>query len=692
MGARKTHRFFLSVLALISLSPNSSLGFDCVLSGHKVRLGFPVDWQVRLLEYDPQTNYLYLSRAKDKKGKDRESLRVVVDEDSLLDEYAEEDLRSLTPEEARKLPDAKKLKSLERSVAAQPAPAPLRGWVVNLKGQSTYFPAGPGEDLKRTILSVADGQVLSSYQIAGTVGYLDLISSEKRVCATTASQGFVPSEVQGAIDAGKALAGRGASSQMKDRLATASVWFELLLKSSLLFEYAQQIYPSAKDLAVEFSDFGGKDRAKEYDHRAGAYINQIFALVPNSEFFAVAPQQRLAWTITSASYTNTISAFMDRFEPSALRGVSDLKGFSTGQLRALIRAKIRRAFGENYDNRTFVDAIQSGKRIQIVRVSNVATDPKSKTTPLGFYYDVLDKIEVNDESSKRAGVEKNYTWQFNSKTYTAKVKIQPVDISAKEVLPASRGFDSSQMRLDGVTKGMVIVGSNIADMTEDLVYNYAYFLEARGYKFESPEKVENIKAYMEKHIKGDGVSPVDYLLKDAHLDKHWDLLLKIPKEGFVRRGIKAGTPAEEFLIVAPVVSKKGESADLHLREFADWFRERDPKKSPKLVYINGSCVSHEKARREVMALRSGAFQVIPTLNLATTFTGEASDAQGIIMDHLLRGASFSETRSKMAEMNRHYRDRSGDTFVFPDEAQYSDLITRYFQNPVDVQVTQSPEE
>jgi hypothetical protein len=253
---------------------------------------------------------------------------------------------------------------------------------------------------------------------------------------------------------------------------------------------------------------------------------------------------------------------------------------------------------------------------------------------------------------------------------------------SKPLVTQKPGPDYEALRAKKKKRGLVVINSSLSLEMQNYTFNeyVEYYTKNEDFTFSPLERRSGIVAHMEKLISTqDGV---DYFIKEAHSDGDQFNLMAAP-DFFVQVTGRKKTKEmeEEITIIKPDQEKAKKNVKIPNRSFGEWIQRREKSGGGELFYINSSCWSFNKALYEIPAAGSSLLLNIPTLSEATSFYNGEKDAMRILVDSFRKEKTFAEMREAL-ERNKDYSNRRRELYIFPDEEEYKNKISRLVSTPI----------
>ncbi len=287
--------------------------------------------------------------------------------------------------------------------------------------------------------------------------------------------------------------------------------------------------------------------------------------------------------------------------------------------------------------------------------------------------------------------DKEISWSANDASYSAHVKISQLDF-IKSIVPTEKTPRYDQLFADGALTGVVVAGSNLRGTTAQVLNDYRQYMVDKEFVFPDPpvKKTVKLKDFLKKGI-SDG--SFDYLIKEAHSDGDEKNVFRMNSIADVETGVRTFvdpvTKKELKEIVHIVFPNKDETKKTELlknEEFGKWIQAREKNEAPfngQFVYFNTSCSSKTKAIHEVEAASTPAFLNIPTSSTTKVFLNQEKNAEYLLLTAFRAGSDFKGMREELSK-NNDYKNKLGNTFLFPDDEEYKNSITDVVKFPLKV--------
>lgn len=359
-----------------------------------------------------------------------------------------------------------------------------------------------------------------------------------------------------------------------------------------------------------------------------------------------------------------------------------------GTLQAIFFSKIyqfahqsaRRMLGLSFKEITDVTVTAKyGSTAQSVVLGTSRISKDSKLTEAGFYMEP--GPQFNYDSTGNLIQIKDFNWTHSGKNYVARftAKATPIEVNWMINEPSVR---YAELESDGVFRGLIVAGTNLATAKETLNEYRSYF-EGEGFVFGSPVVNDNFNEYLKSKVAGR--EPMDYMIKEAHSDGDDRNLFRMSKQTTIIIGTKRSKNRVEVIELVYPSFEKGSDLISNV-SFGEWVREREAAKIGQLVYVNSSCWSHNKAAAEIAAAHSPVLLEIATTTTAYTFSDSRQSALRILVEALHEGKSNAEIRADLKQ-NPNNAKNLADIYIFPDEPEYTNKIFSKLRSPFDVTLT-----
>ena len=286
--------------------------------------------------------------------------------------------------------------------------------------------------------------------------------------------------------------------------------------------------------------------------------------------------------------------------------------------------------------------------------------------------------------------EKAIEWRVeNARSYRAKIRIQPIDEIGDTIKSVSNKTspDYNSAWEDAKMTGMVLVGSSLRDLSENLSKHYInYFLE-EGFLFHEPQTIE-LKPFLLEKI---AQCEIDWLLNESHGGGNERHILRLDRFNRVLKGVRpAGSDKEEAIYLVfprPFSLRPGgpETDLLSFEELRQAIRVRESRNCGELTYFNTGCWSYSKARYEIGAVGSALFLQIPAISMTDTFLNRERSALRLLIQSYREERDFSGFRSAL-NSNQGYREGEHNRYLFPDEAEYFEKIIDHIKMPLSISI------
>jgi len=213
---------------------------------------------------------------------------------------------------------------------------------------------------------------------------------------------------------------------------------------------------------------------------------------------------------------------------------------------------------------------------------------------------------------------------------------------------------------------MVFIGSNIKREVPRLHEEFRAYYAVNGVKFKSTQPLSNIKEFIHEQI----LDGVDYMIKQAHSGGDENNVVIVDRRGTLYTGTRKlpDGRSETVYLIAPLQTDT-HSDIITNREFGEWLREREARGKGQIAYINTSCWSNHKARKEIAEAQTSILLEIPLETVGRTFKAINQSGTAIVVDSLRNGKTYKEFRIAL-EADPGYAKHHSNVYIFPDEQIY----------------------
>ncbi|MCS6837912.1 MAG: hypothetical protein NZ480_03605 [Bdellovibrionaceae bacterium] len=348
--------------------------------------------------------------------------------------------------------------------------------------------------------------------------------------------------------------------------------------------------------------------------------------------------------------------------------------------------KAKQALNVPYHDIT--DAFVTRPGLDVVRIYKLGLEPfdGAEKTNIGIYVKSAGTVDVSElENEHNKALEKTLTWNYGNREFLSHIKLKSIKPD-RPIVKKDPSPDYEKMWKDGHFSGLILFGSSIGEKwVNNTILEYTkYFMRDNHFKFEpKPIPIDNVTQFLQKRLLDK--QPIDYFIKEAHSDGDTQNLFRLHNKGYLLRGHRTINGKKETVeIVIPDPNSK--TTLISNQDFGQWMRERERLNDSDLIYINASCWSAgDKAKWEISAAGSSNLINIATLGTVFTFVSDDDSAPRYLLDGIRHQRTYAQIREEMKK-DPKYHARISNVFLFPDEPEYHELITKYVNRPVDSNV------
>ncbi|MGZ3722198.1 MAG: hypothetical protein ACXVA9_04660 [Bdellovibrionales bacterium] len=343
------------------------------------------------------------------------------------------------------------------------------------------------------------------------------------------------------------------------------------------------------------------------------------------------------------------------------------------KLNYLTDAVIAPIFGEPRQFKIDVTDRPLGKAAEILLLSTFpTTGERVERTAFGIYLKPMATMQLPPDVGSH--VQRKFQWRSQGLQFEAAVDLTKTGNLA-DLIPKNSSFDYSQWRKRGSVTGLMMMGTNLGQqMSDDTLKSYRSFFEGMGYRFSKPDFDAAFLSTLARQI---GSGELDYLIKEAHSDGDEKNMVRAPEAALVYKGVKVSKGMREtiYLVTSDYGNKGVRAATGTLisnQNFGEWLRQRPA----PLFYLNTSCNSYYKVRREFSAAQTANFVPIASTTSVYEFANSPLNTTAIMIRDMLAQKDWKFMRAGM-DKARKTLDRQEDKYILPNEEDYDTYVRKY---------------
>ncbi|MGZ3794325.1 MAG: hypothetical protein ACXVCP_18395 [Bdellovibrio sp.] len=336
----------------------------------------------------------------------------------------------------------------------------------------------------------------------------------------------------------------------------------------------------------------------------------------------------------------------------------------------------------------------SGKTIQPViiasspvKLMNRNNARKNTDANAGIYVRTdLSPVKLNPGDA----LELEQKWMFEQRNWQATGVAKMLSLSYLINTNNSPRYD--QLWSDKKLTGLILISPNLGDPLW-LVRNYLNYFEDQGFDF-GPNRIvfsegktlvslfketyifpkninetEDLKGWFADLIKkGD----LDYWVKEAHSGGNNDVIF-VAKKNSILTGVRTLPDGREENIYIAYTSggsfAKEDQIAISNEEFAKWIQAREKNfPNQQLVYVNASCWSSNKARQELIAVRSPLLVEIASGDATLTFQNNVNNHLQVLLSSLRNSLDYDQIQKQLDTVKT--ADGSRNPYLLPNQKSY----------------------
>lgn len=297
-------------------------------------------------------------------------------------------------------------------------------------------------------------------------------------------------------------------------------------------------------------------------------------------------------------------------------------------------------------------------------------------SPYGFYLKRYPEITLDLSKPGPADLGARNTRRFTDGQTHLRARFAVTIGKEADLVSDLKTFPYDALKNNGVTTGAIMVGTNMADQSKDLLDRYARYYTKRGFEFKEPVQQTTSSEYLKQQISS---GRLGYFLKEAHSDGDEKNLFRMPRNVTIRVGERKlnGKVVERVELVYP---NGGGSSLISNQEFGDWIKKR----TAPLVYFNTSCNSRFKAVNEITAAGKKLIDVCSGSSIYP-FQDSETDATYQLLSGFLDRKDFAAIRSDLKK-DSEYEKGTSQQYWLPDDDRYQRQIVSMVKIPLDIRI------